>query len=429
MVGLVQHGRSRPGRGRPRPGPAGRSGGPEWPPRCRRRARTRAAAGCRTCHRRPARRRPQARASGVEHVADLDGQLAGGGEDDPRRRGRGSRPPASARCIGSPKARVLPDPVWARPSTSRPRQGVGDGGRLDRERLAMPDSAERATRAAGSPRAAKSPAALIAGVVADRVARAPVPSDAPEAPTAGALRPCRRLARSGRSRRSVAYLAGARALAAAPSGRASRPVRATTGRSGRRLLSGRGGAALARTWPAWRRWRDSRAARRRWTSGPGRAVSRATGGHEPDSLRGWVARAMIKRAGKRQATSAASRPGDSTSDPAAARERGPALSRGRCRSSAARTRSSSSSSTSLNASWCSIMPRCPQCGQPQRHGVGQQLHDPLRVLDRREHVVLAADHQRPAAVRSPAAPRTRRAQRRPDRSPRPPPAGSWPASR
>ena len=48
---------------------------------------------------------------------------------------------ASRASIGRPNASVLPEPVWARPRTSRPATGVGDGRRLDRERLG--DALER----------------------------------------------------------------------------------------------------------------------------------------------------------------------------------------------------------------------------------------------------------------------------------------------
>ena len=68
-----------------------------------------------------------------QHLGDLHGQLAGRHEHE--RAG----PPGSAlpvrSSIGRPKARVLPEPVLALPSTSRPAQGVGDGEGLDREGL------------------------------------------------------------------------------------------------------------------------------------------------------------------------------------------------------------------------------------------------------------------------------------------------------
>ena len=45
-----------------------------------------------------------------------------------------ARPFSSIDSIGSVKAAVLPVPVWAMPSTSRPLQGVGNGLFLDRRR-------------------------------------------------------------------------------------------------------------------------------------------------------------------------------------------------------------------------------------------------------------------------------------------------------
>ena len=61
-----------------------------------------------------------------ERVVHLQGQLAGRDQDQAARAaGRAAVPPASRASIGRPKARVLPEPVWARPSTSRPASASG----------------------------------------------------------------------------------------------------------------------------------------------------------------------------------------------------------------------------------------------------------------------------------------------------------------
>ena len=75
----------------------------------------------------------QVAAVGLEAVGDLDGELAGRRED--QRAGAPWRP--CGRCgqccsIGRAKAAVLPVPVWAMPSRSRPCEQRRDGLGLDR---------------------------------------------------------------------------------------------------------------------------------------------------------------------------------------------------------------------------------------------------------------------------------------------------------
>ena len=81
--------------------------------------------------------RPSALASGSTTARDLGGELAGRHEDQrARAAGAGAccpRRPSRA-TSGRPKARVLPEPVRPRPSTSRPARRVGQRGDLDRER-------------------------------------------------------------------------------------------------------------------------------------------------------------------------------------------------------------------------------------------------------------------------------------------------------
>jgi hypothetical protein len=59
---------------------------------------------------------------GFEGLADLERELAGRGEHE----GLRLLVLASSRCrIGSAKAAVLPVPVWASPTTSRPASSAG----------------------------------------------------------------------------------------------------------------------------------------------------------------------------------------------------------------------------------------------------------------------------------------------------------------
>ena len=61
---------------------------------------------------------------GREHLGDLQGQLAGRHEHQAERPA-GSASPVSRASIGTPKASVLPEPVLARPHTSRPVRATG----------------------------------------------------------------------------------------------------------------------------------------------------------------------------------------------------------------------------------------------------------------------------------------------------------------
>ena len=73
-------------------------------------------------------------AEAVQAVLDLQGKLAGGGEDQARvwQSGCGAACWAARCCrMGSAKAAVLPVPVCAMPSRSRPVEQLRDGGGLD----------------------------------------------------------------------------------------------------------------------------------------------------------------------------------------------------------------------------------------------------------------------------------------------------------
>ena len=86
--------------------------------------------------RRPRRRRPSTSAERLELVADLHGQLPGRAPAPARagRRAAAACAPAAARTSsGRPKARVLPEPVWAAAEDVAAGEAVGQGAGLDRE--------------------------------------------------------------------------------------------------------------------------------------------------------------------------------------------------------------------------------------------------------------------------------------------------------
>ena len=105
----------------------GRSAGRAWR-RARRRRAPRPAGSCRSRCRRTRWRRAAARiAIGAGALGDLAGELAGRREHQhPARCGRGAAVRRRSRSIeGSMKAAVLPVPVWAMPSRSRPSERSG----------------------------------------------------------------------------------------------------------------------------------------------------------------------------------------------------------------------------------------------------------------------------------------------------------------
>ena len=90
--------------------------------------------------RRRRRRAPARRSAGrAGRARPAPARPARGSGPAPARAGRRRRrpvPPASRASIGSPKASVLPEPVSARPSRSRPASASGRVAGLDRERRA-----------------------------------------------------------------------------------------------------------------------------------------------------------------------------------------------------------------------------------------------------------------------------------------------------
>ena len=71
----------------------------------------------------------------LEHLGHLDRQLAGRHEHEAERTAGGSAVSVMRASIGTPNASVLPEPVRARPQTSRPCHRHRDGRGLDHERL------------------------------------------------------------------------------------------------------------------------------------------------------------------------------------------------------------------------------------------------------------------------------------------------------
>ena len=107
----------------------GRAPGPAWPRRRRRRARGPCSwrpMGCAAVDRR-ATRAPRLAAVAVDRLGHLHGELAGGHEDQRRRASPRRRSGRSARRCSSGRANaaVLPVPVAAWPSRSRPRAAAG----------------------------------------------------------------------------------------------------------------------------------------------------------------------------------------------------------------------------------------------------------------------------------------------------------------
>ena len=96
--------------------------------------RRRSAAPSRRRRRRRGTLRSRASPSGASTSLTWLASSRVGHEDEAVRAAR-ARPCRRARGAGRPKARVLPEPVLALPQHVAPGEGVGDGERLDRERL------------------------------------------------------------------------------------------------------------------------------------------------------------------------------------------------------------------------------------------------------------------------------------------------------
>jgi len=102
-------------------------------------------AGLRRSRRRPG---PLREAEPLELSAHLGRQLPGRYEDEARGLIEAARPRRVT--SGIPKAMVLPEPVGARPQTSRPAQPSGEGQSLDGERGVDPRAARVAASGAGT---------------------------------------------------------------------------------------------------------------------------------------------------------------------------------------------------------------------------------------------------------------------------------------
>ena len=100
---------------------------------------------------------PTARASGDRTAWTWAASSRVGTSTRPRGRHAIVCPPASLATSGRAKASVLPDPVWARPSMSRPASASGSTAAWIGRGVVMPSSARTATRAAATPRAANVP--------------------------------------------------------------------------------------------------------------------------------------------------------------------------------------------------------------------------------------------------------------------------------
>ena len=142
-VGLVEHDDVDVGPARSRPTSAGRSGAAAWPPRSRRPRLQRRRPGAGGWPRRtPAGSRwPAWAATGSSTSATCTASSRVGTSTSPSGRD-GSASSVMRASIGTPKASVLPDPVRARPQTSRPCMATRDRFGLDRERLGEPGGGE-----------------------------------------------------------------------------------------------------------------------------------------------------------------------------------------------------------------------------------------------------------------------------------------------
>ena len=111
--------------------------------------------------------RPAARASGSS--ASLTCMASSRVGTSTRPRGGLPVPPVRLAIIGRPKASVLPDPVWPRPSTSRPAMASGIVAAWIGNGVVMPWPSRMATMLAGTPRSANVPSKAGVGVVGSMV--------------------------------------------------------------------------------------------------------------------------------------------------------------------------------------------------------------------------------------------------------------------
>ena len=110
-----------------------------------------------------ATRRPWARASGASTSATCSASSRVGTSTTPRGWVDDRAPAVSRTIIGSPKARVLPEPVRARPRTSRPLSASGIVSAWIGKGVVMPAAPRFSTSVAGRPRAAKPPSSRVVG--------------------------------------------------------------------------------------------------------------------------------------------------------------------------------------------------------------------------------------------------------------------------
>ena len=118
---------------------------------------------------------PQPQRPGVrgERVGDLLGQLPGGDQDQGQRLARLGALPGVRASSARPKARVLPEPVRPRPSTSRPASEFGRVAAWIGNGTVTPSAVERRQQPAGMSSSAKASTAGRAGVMVTGSANSP----------------------------------------------------------------------------------------------------------------------------------------------------------------------------------------------------------------------------------------------------------------
>ena len=178
-VGLVEARRSGRDRGRPRSTSAGRSAAAAWRRRARRHWRAPRSAG--DGWRRRRRRAPHAglrRPPGSSTSATCSASSRVGTSTSPSG-ALGSATSVMRASIGTPKASVLPEPVWARPHTSRPCSATGIASVWIANGCAKPAAASPRSMRSGTPRAAN-PVGASTGGSTLMVVR--LPADGPASP-------------------------------------------------------------------------------------------------------------------------------------------------------------------------------------------------------------------------------------------------------
>jgi len=95
--------------------------------------------------------------------------------------------PAIRAMVGRPKARVLPEPVWPRPSTSCPERMSGIVARWMGNGLVMPWRARPATSGLGNPSRAKSTGSATVGAEVSGAAAAATGLETGAAPLAASV--------------------------------------------------------------------------------------------------------------------------------------------------------------------------------------------------------------------------------------------------